>query len=170
MSSGLTRGQHAWISTYLLRTGRQLRLNRLSRAGAVGADDGALQVETIGVVERAAAGDQGHTLLRGRSCHLVQRDRCRVVLTDPPDGERVDLAIVPSDNDLVARLKRREVVKDRGTNVPIVDVTGHNDVAGGTEGAEVFIPGDDPWSARILHRPVDHAHGLDTGVDAGGFY
>src|SRR5919107_44302 len=103
-------------------------LNRLSAAGAVGADHGSLQVVTGGIVEGSAAGYQGQALLRGWSNHLVERYRCRVVLPDPFDGEGVGLPVVAGDDDIVPRLQRGQVVEHGRPDIPVIDVAGHDDI------------------------------------------
>src|SRR5262245_9386354 len=112
--------------------------------GAVRADDGALEVDAVLVVERAAAGDERQVFLVGRADDLLDRCVGGVEILVPIDLVRVVLPVVAGDVDLVALGELTDVVENRRSDVPIVEVTGHHDVVDLAEFARLLVPGDDP--------------------------
>ena len=99
------------------------------RLNASSANDGALQVRAVGVVEGTTAGNESQGLLGGAADDLLQRRVVGVVLTDPLHLVGVDLAVRPGDGDLVPLDELTDGVEDGGSDVLVVDVTGHHLVA-----------------------------------------
>src|SRR5689334_11276872 len=83
------------------------------------ADDGALEVNAVRIVERAATGDEGQVFFVGRANDVLDRGVRVVEVADPVDKVGIGLAVVAGDVDRIALGESGDVVKDRGADIPV---------------------------------------------------